>query len=82
MEFVRTAPKGPLAIIGRTKETIARNVLDVITDLDPGAISINRGAPTCCILGRLIHVLGANDAKPRKCCAVSRSPAPMWTRRR
>jgi hypothetical protein len=50
MEFVRTAPKGPLAIIGKTRDSIARNVLD---DLAPGTISINRGAPTYCILGRL-----------------------------
>lgn len=66
MEFVRTAPKGPLAIIGRTKETIGRNVLDVIADLDPNAIQFNRGAPTCRIYGRLIHVIGASDAKAEK----------------
>lgn len=66
MEFVRTAPKGPLAIIGRTRDTIARNVLDVIADIDPGAITFTRGAPTCRIYGRLIHVIGASDAKAEK----------------
>jgi PBSX family phage terminase large subunit len=64
--YVRTAPAGPLAIIGKTRDTIARNVLDVIADLAPGAISFNRGAPTCRILGRLVHCIGANDAKAEK----------------
>lgn len=61
--YVRKAPPGPLAMIGRTRDTIARNVLDVIAALNPGAISFNRGAPTCRILGRLIHVIGANDVQ-------------------
>jgi PBSX family phage terminase large subunit len=64
--YVRTAPKGPLAVIGRTRDTIARNVLDVIADIAPGAIHFNRGAPTCRILGRLVHVIGASDAKAEK----------------
>ncbi|HEU5475692.1 MAG TPA: terminase family protein [Actinophytocola sp.] len=64
--YVRTAPLGPLAIIGKTKDTVARNVLDVIADIAPGAISYSRGAPTCRILGRLVHVIGANDAKAEK----------------
>jgi hypothetical protein len=59
-------PKGPLAVIGRTRDTIARNVLDVIADIAPGAIHFNRGAPTCRILGRLVHVIGANDKKAEK----------------
>lgn len=61
--FVRTGPAGPLAIIGKTRETVGRNVLDVIADLIPDAIVWTRGAATCLILGRLVHVLGANDAK-------------------
>lgn len=66
LHYVQTGPRGPLAIIGRTRDTIARNVLDVIADIAPGAISFNRGAPTCRILGRLIHVIGASDAKAEK----------------
>jgi PBSX family phage terminase large subunit len=42
---------------------LARNVLDVIADILPGAISYTRGATTCRIFGRLVHVLGANDAR-------------------
>ena len=61
--YVRNAPPGALAIIGKTKDSIARNVLDVIADVAPGAIVYTRGATTCRILGRLVHVIGANDAK-------------------
>ena len=63
LEFVRTAPPGPLAMIGKTKDTIARNVLDVISQIAPTAITFTRGANTCRILGRLVHVIGANDSR-------------------
>jgi len=61
--YVRSAPPGALAVIGKTKDSIARNVLDVIADVQPGSIVYTRGATTCRILGRLVHVIGANDAK-------------------
>lgn len=61
--YVKTAPPGPLAMIGKTRDTVTRNVLDVIADLKPGAISYTRGATVCRILGRLVHVIGANDAR-------------------
>ncbi|SER95446.1 phage terminase, large subunit, PBSX family [Lentzea xinjiangensis] len=64
LKFVRDAPKrGALVIMGRTKDSIARNVLDVIADIDPGAIVFTRGAPTCKIYGREVHVVGAHDVK-------------------
>ncbi|MFJ8815441.1 PBSX family phage terminase large subunit [Amycolatopsis thermoflava] len=63
LTYVRTAPPGPLAMIGKTRDTLARNVLDVIADIAPNAISYTRGASTARILGRLIHVIGANDAR-------------------
>lgn len=61
--FVRTAPPGPLAMIGKTRETIYRNVVDVMADMLPGAVQYTRGAPTIRVLGRLVHVIGANDAR-------------------
>lgn len=61
--YVNEAPPGPLAMIGKTRDTLSRNVLDVIADLEPRAIRYTRGAPTAKILGRTIHVLGAHDAK-------------------
>ncbi len=41
-------------------------MLDVIADVAPGAIVFTRGASTCRILGRLVHIIGANDAKAEK----------------
>jgi PBSX family phage terminase large subunit len=62
--YVATAPPGPLAMIGKTHDTLERNVLDPLTDqLPPGSVVHTRGANTATILGRLVHVLGANDKK-------------------
>ncbi|MDQ0377942.1 PBSX family phage terminase large subunit [Amycolatopsis thermophila] len=61
--YVRNAPPGPLAVLGKTKDTIARNVLDVIASMHPAAITYTRGANVCRILGRQVEVIGANDAK-------------------
>jgi PBSX family phage terminase large subunit len=61
--FVREAPAGPLAMVGKTRDTLARNILDVIAEIAPGAAQYTRGSATATILGRLVHVLGANDAK-------------------
>lgn len=63
LRWVPTAPPGPLAVVGKTRDTIGRNVLDVIEQLDHRAIKWRAGAPTCRIMGRLHHVLGANDAQ-------------------
>lgn len=62
--YVASAPPGPLAMIGKTHTTLERNVLDPLTDMLPaGAIQHTRGAVTATILGRLVHVLGANDRR-------------------
>lgn len=63
LTYVRTAPPGPLALVGKTKDTIARNVQDVIADIAPSAIVYTRGANACRILGRQVEVIGANDIK-------------------
>ncbi|PSK95785.1 PBSX family phage terminase large subunit [Haloactinopolyspora alba] len=63
LRYVHAAPPGPLAMIGKTRDTIGRNVLDVIEQIDPRAITWQPGAPTATVMGRLVHVLGANDAK-------------------
>lgn len=70
LAYVKTAPRrGELAVIGKTTQTAYRNVFAPL--MDPGIVgstvakSINytSGAPTGSILGREIHVIGANDAK-------------------
>lgn len=62
LRWVPEAPAGPLAIAGRTRDTIGRNILDVMEQLDPRCISWRLGAPTATIMGRVHHILGANDA--------------------
>ncbi|WZH52916.1 MAG: terminase family protein [Nocardioides alkalitolerans] len=64
-KFVDEAPHGgALAIIGKTQTTATRNVVDPLRDLLPaGAVQHTRGADTAVIMGRLVWVLGANDAR-------------------
>lgn len=67
--YVSHAPRGgELVVVGRTRESIARNVFGPL--MDPsifGALArhvhYTPGAPTATILGRTIHVLGASDAR-------------------
>lgn len=67
LEALRTGPKGPVVIIGKTRDTVGRNVIDPMAELfgtlAPSAVQYTRGAPTAVILGRLVHVMGANDAR-------------------
>lgn len=63
LDYVHKAPPGPLAMIGKTRDTLSRNVLDVISDMAPRWITYTRGAPTAKVLGRMVHVMGAHDAK-------------------
>jgi PBSX family phage terminase large subunit len=65
--FIRHAPLGgELVMMGRTKQTITRNVINVMRD--PGIFGLlaktvvyTDGADTAIILGRRVHLLGAND---------------------
>lgn len=67
--FVRLAPtSGALVVVGRTRESIARNVFGPLTDPAIfGALAkhirYTAGAPTAVILGRTVHVLGASDTR-------------------
>jgi PBSX family phage terminase large subunit len=70
--YVAVAPRGgELVIIGRTRDAIWRNVIAPLQDpaiFGPVAAHVigNTGAPTVRILGRIVHVLGASDAKAEK----------------
>ncbi|MEC3977888.1 PBSX family phage terminase large subunit [Amycolatopsis sp. H20-H5] len=68
--FVANAPRGgALVVIGKTYDTVSRNVFGPLTDpAITGAkvaklIRYTRGAPTATILGRTIEVITANDAR-------------------
>lgn len=67
--FVATAPRGgELVIVGRTRDSVWRNVIGPLQDpslfgTTARQVIGNYGAPTVRILGRIVHVLGASDAK-------------------
>ncbi|WP_189106227.1 PBSX family phage terminase large subunit [Streptomyces camponoticapitis] len=66
---VATAPRtGLILITGRTLDTIGRNIMEPLTD--PGLsgalaklIDWTPGAKTAVILGRTVHLVGANDRR-------------------
>lgn len=67
--YVAHAPRGgELVVVGRTRESIARNVFGPLKDPSlfgtlAKHVTYTAGAPTAAILGRTIHVLGASDAR-------------------
>ena len=69
LAFVADAPKGgELVMVGRTRDSLYRNVIQPLTNPEifgklSKQIKYNPGAPIAYIMGRIVHVLGANDAK-------------------
>lgn len=69
LAFVATAPAGGnLVMVGRTRESVARNIFQPLQDptlFGPLAmmVSYTPGAPTATILGRTIDVMGAHDVR-------------------
>lgn len=67
--YVATAPRGgELVMVGRTRDSINRNVFAPLTNPDlfgtlAKQVRYTNGAATATIMGRLVHVLGANDAQ-------------------
>lgn len=61
-------PGGQFVMVGRTRESLARNVIEPMRDtalFGPLAsrVSYTFGAPTATVLGRRVFMLGASDAK-------------------
>lgn len=68
LHFIATAPPGDLLMVGKTKDTLERNIVHgematLLGDLHRKAVEHTRGANTAIILGRLVYLVGANDAK-------------------
>lgn len=67
--FIENAPtEGELVMIGRTRDTLYRNVIEPMTKthiFGPVAASVQYtpGAPMASIMGRRVHMIGANDAQ-------------------
>jgi PBSX family phage terminase large subunit len=63
-----SSPRGELAMVGRTRDTIGRNA--VLQMQDPAlfgaaaaTVQYTLGAPVATILGRRVHMFGANDVQ-------------------
>ncbi|TFV32289.1 PBSX family phage terminase large subunit [Streptomyces sp. T1317-0309] len=69
LDFVANRPTGgELVMVGRTRDSLARNVFGPLMDpnvFGPLArdIRYTNGAPTASVLGTTVHALGANDAQ-------------------
>ncbi|MEU1082321.1 PBSX family phage terminase large subunit [Streptomyces sp. NPDC005908] len=69
LDFVANRPEGgELVMVGRTRDSLARNVFGPLTDPTifgtlTRDIQYTNGAPTANVLGRTVHCLGANDAQ-------------------
>lgn len=67
--YVATAPTtGELVIAGRTSYTVGRNIFTPLSDVTlfgslAAQTSYTYGAPTGTILGRRVHIVGANDVR-------------------
>lgn len=66
-EYARTRPPGwpPLLMVGKTKDTLQRNVLDPIAELwgTRSPLVHTRGANEGTLFGHRVYMVGANDAK-------------------
>ena len=68
MKIAEAGPTGEIVLIGRTRETLYRNILAPMMDgtiygVYAAHVIYNRGAPTAQIFGRTVHVIGASDAR-------------------
>jgi PBSX family phage terminase large subunit len=66
--IARDAPEGELAMVGRTRDTVGRNA--ILQLQDPALfgsvakhVHYKLGAPVAHILGRRVHIFGANDSQ-------------------
>lgn len=61
LDYVHKAPPGHLAILGRTVDTIRRNVLAGLKELHPEAVKFRRHSTLASVLGRDVELIGFGD---------------------
>lgn len=73
LTFLANPPRGgQLVMVGRTRDSVARNVIDPLQDPDiygpqiADQVKYTSGAPFANILGHRVYVLGASDSKAEK----------------
>lgn len=64
LEFVQTAPRGHLLMVGKTERTLKRNILDVIGDILGGQnFTLSRGTGEAWIGKRHVYLAAAYDER-------------------
>jgi PBSX family phage terminase large subunit len=66
LKVIREVELGPgelLVMIGKTKDTLKRNCLEWLAAFLGTGMSWTPGADTCAILGKTVHLIGANDVR-------------------
>lgn len=67
IEFVRTAPAGPLLMVGKTERTLRRNIIDPLVEmLGEQRCRYVAGTGELFLLGRKVYVVGANDERAQE----------------
>lgn len=61
LHFVRNGPPGALAIVGRTQDTINRNIIQPMHEILGSHVRYYAGRREIDLFGRKIYVVGAND---------------------
>ncbi|WP_328818160.1 PBSX family phage terminase large subunit [Nonomuraea cypriaca] len=91
LRFVRTAPPGPLLMVGKTERTLKRNIIDPLIEmLGKKRCQFNAGSGELHLLGRVVYVAGAyNEGSVDKIRGlslvgayvdeVSTMPESFWT---
>lgn len=64
-------PGGELLMVGRTRDSLFRNVIQPMTNPDlfgplADAVAYTPGAPTAKIMGHTVHIMGASDVSAEK----------------
>ena len=66
LRFIRNGPAGNLAMVGRTERTVVNNMILPLQEmLGRERVQIKYGSGTVVILGREVHLFGANNEQAR-----------------
>jgi PBSX family phage terminase large subunit len=63
LEYAATAPQGALLMIGKTEDTLERNILAPMQEATDGAFTYSKGKHRAYLYGREIYLIGANDER-------------------
>lgn len=62
-DFVKKGPEGDYAIIGKSRDTIKRNILGPLRDMLGNRFTYSIGKSEATLYGKTIHLIGANDER-------------------